>query len=275
MAGNPDSRFRLVALDVDGTLKPREGPITPRVRAAIADALAAGVHVTIATGRMFRSAAPFAHDLGLRTPIICYGGSVIRDPLTGETIYRQGIPAELARRVVAAGRARGLCVAAYVDDDLYVERVTPESAFSGYVARSRAQVVDDVERYLVAEPCHMAIASDEVRTRGLVHELRCELGPYLSVTSGHPLLAEIDHPEVSKGHALALLTEWLGLERSSVLAVGDDWNDVSMLQYAGLGVAMAGSPPEVLEAAAVVAPSADDDGVAWVLERYVLGRGDA
>lgn len=266
----PGPRFRLVALDVDGTLKPRDGPITERVQSAIAATVAAGVHVTIATGRMFRSALPFAQSLGLRTPIICYGGSVIRDPTTGATIHRQGIPEALARQVVEAARTRGLGVAAYVDDDLYVERLAPGSPFAGYVARASARVVEDVLAHLSGEPCHMAVVSDEVRTRSLVLDLRAEFGGRLSVTSGHPLLAEIDHPEVSKGRALALLAERLGIDRARVLAVGDDWNDITMLEYAGLGIAMGGASPEVLAAADDVAPSVADDGVAWALGKYVL-----
>lgn len=265
-----DCSFRLVALDVDGTLKPRNAPVTPRVQAAVAATLAAGVEVTIATGRMFRSALPFAQALGLRAPIICFGGAVIKDLTTQETLYRQSIPSSLARRVVEAGRARGLAVAAYVDDDLYVERVPPGPDFAGFVARSSARVVGDLLACLSDEPCHMAVISEEVRTRGLVLDLRAEFGDRLTVTSGHPLLAEIDHPEVSKGRALSRLAELLGIDRSQVLAVGDDWNDVAMLEYAGLGVAMGDARPEVLDVADVVAPSAAEDGVAWILTKYVL-----
>ena len=266
-----DHRFRLVALDVDGTVKPRNGPITPGVREAIARTLARGVEVTLATGRMFPSVLPFARELGLTAPVICLGGSCLRDPRTGATLFQQGIPLALAREVIAAGRERGLSVCAYVGDSLLVERVDPDSPFSGYVARARAEVVPDLLERLTADPGHMAVVSDEVRTRGLVRELRDVFGERLAVTSGHPLLAEIDHPSVSKAVALASLAERLGVEREQVIAVGDDWNDIPMLDYAGLGVAMGDATPEVLAAADVVAPTADEDGVVWVLERYVLG----
>ena len=269
--------YRLVALDVDGTLKPRNGPVTTRVRVAIAAAGAAGVHVALATGRMFRSTLPFAEALGLRTPIICNGGATIRDPASGAILYRQGIPLPLVRAVVVAARARGLSVAAYLDDDLRVERVSADSPFAGYVARAGAQVVDDHLEHLAVEPCHLAVVSDEARTRGLVRELQEEFGSTLAVTSGHPLLAEIDSPGVSKGAALAHLASLLGVPRTGVLAIGDDWNDIAMLDYAGLGIAMGDAQPEVLAVADVVAPSADEDGVAWALERFVLdgavGRG--
>lgn len=263
-------RFRLVALDVDGTLKPRNGPISPRVREAIAQTLARGVEVTLATGRMYPSVLPFARELGLTAPLICLGGAALRDPRTGATLFEQSIPLELACEVVAAGRDRGLSVCAYVGDLLFVERVDPASPFAGYVARSRAVVVPDLLAAFSGDPSHLAVVSDESRTRSLVRDLRDAFGDRLAVTSGHPLLAEIDHPSVSKAVALAHLAELLGVGREQVIAIGDDWNDVPMLEYAGLGVAMADATPEVLAAADVIAPTADEDGVAWTLERFVL-----
>jgi hypothetical protein len=220
---------------------------------------------------MFPSVQPFAQELGLTAPIICLGGAALRDPRTGATLFEQGIPLVLAREVIAAGRERGLSVCAYVGDYLFVERVDPGSAFAGYVARSRAEIVPDLLERLSADPSHMAVVSDEVRTRSLVRELQEVFGDRLAVTSGHPLLAEIDHPSVSKAVALDHVARRLGVEREQVLAVGDDWNDIPMLDYAGLGVAMADAAPEVLAAADVVAPTAAEDGVVWVLERYVLG----
>jgi Cof subfamily protein (haloacid dehalogenase superfamily) len=265
-----DRRFQLVALDVDGTLKPRNGPITPRVREAIGRCLARGVEVALATGRMFPSVLPFADELGLQAPIICLGGAMLRDPRTGATLLEQTIPLALAREIIALGREWGRAACAYVGDSLFVERVDPDSAFAGYVARSRAEVVADLLERLTKPPHHMALVSDEVRTRALVEELREHFGERLAVTSGHPLLAEIDHPGVSKGSALAHLAGRLGVEREGIIAIGDDWNDISMLEYAGLGVAMADATPEVLAAADAIAPSADEDGVAWALERYVV-----
>jgi len=266
-----DHRFRLVALDFDGTLKPRNAPITPGVRDAVARTLASGIEVTLATGRMFPSVLPFSQELGLTAPVICLGGAAIRDPRTGATLFERGIPLALAREVIAAARERGLSACAYTGDSLLVERVDPASAFAGYVARSRAEVVPDLLERLTADPSHMAVVSDEVRTRDLVRELREVFGERLAVTSGHPLLAEIDHPSVSKAVALARLAEHLGVKREQVVAIGDDWNDIPMLDYAGLGVAMGDAAPEVLAAADVVAPTAAEDGVAWVLEKYVLG----
>ena len=265
-------RYRLAAFDVDGTLKPRYRPITSRVRAAVGAARAAGVHVTIATGRMYRSAEGFVAELGLTAPVICYGGAVITDPQTGRPLHKRGVELREVQRIVEAGRARGLGVLASFDDHMLFERVPDDSPFADYARRNFASLVPDLVASLPDEPCHVALITSAERSKSLVLELRAEFGEALHVTSGHPLLAEIYHPEANKGVALARVAAMLGVKREAVLAAGDDWNDVAMLEYAGLGVAMADAAPEVRAVAGAVAPSADDDGVAWVVEEIVLSK---
>jgi hypothetical protein len=256
---------------VDGTLKPRDGPMTEAVVSAFSRAIAAGVPVTIATGRTFRSARPYALELGIGTPIICTGGALVRDPVTGGVLHRESIPFAAALRVIEIARAIELPVAAYYDDDVFVERVVPDSRFAGYVERTHATIADDLVTVLPGEPIHMAIVTDGDGTRKLVRDLQASIGEVVNITSGHPLLAEIDSLGASKGTALRWLADYLGIDRSAVLAVGDDWNDIAMMEYAGVSVAMGDSPPEVLAVADVVAPSASENGAAWVIERYVLG----
>jgi Cof subfamily protein (haloacid dehalogenase superfamily) len=257
--------------DVDGTLKPRDGPVTETVASAVRRAIDSGTLLTIATGRTFQSARPYAIDLGISVPIICTGGALVREPSTGLVLHRESIPLAAALRVVEIARAVGLPVAAYFDDELYAEGVVPDSPFGGYIERTHGRLAEDLIAVLPGEPIHMAVVTDGDRTRPLVRELQASIGDVVNVTSGHPLLAEIDALGASKGTALRWLVEYLGVDRSSVLAVGDDWNDVAMLEQAGVSIAMSDSPPEVLAVADAVAPPASEDGAAWVIERYVLG----
>ena len=264
-------RIELAAFDVDGTLKPRLGPLTPAVIAAAGRAISAGAKLTIATGRTFESARPFALELGIRVPIICTGGALVRDAGSGEVLHREQVPLAAARMVVEAARELGLPVAAYYDDVLFVERVVPDSPFAGYVERTHGTETSDLMSALPGEPIHMAIVTTGDGTRQLVRRLRESMRGAVNVTSGHPLLAEIDSAGASKGTALSWLAAHLGVEREEVLAAGDDWNDIEMLDYAGVAVAMRDAPPELLAVADVVAPPASEDGAAWVIDRYVLG----
>ena len=266
--------YRLIALDLDGTILPRGQPISPRVVQAIRAAVTLGIQVVLASGRMFRVLAPYAEQLGIDGPLICYGGALIRRALNGGVLYEQRLPQELACEVVQVGRELGLPIHAYVDDELYVEGLTPAHPMYARLRREYTHAVDDLDHFLRRNgppPHHMALVTARDR-EVLVRRLKERFGTRLNVTTGHPNLAEIDHPNVSKGTALRWLAEQLGIPREQVLAVGDDHNDLTMITYAGLGVAMGHAPAAVRAMAQVIVPSLDGDGIARVLEEYVLGR---
>lgn len=230
------------------------------------------MHVTIATGRLFSWVMPFAQQLGLTTPLISHHGALIKSPVDGTQLYHQGVPLPLAKEIILLARSRDLPVAAYIEDTVYADRLRPEWSVYPWLMKVGARDVGDLVAFLDREPTRVAIVTDASQTKSLVLELRDHFGSRLHVTSGHPLLTEISHPDVSKARGLARLAELLQIERSQILAVGDDWNDIEMLTYAGLGVAMADSSPEVKAAADYIAPAAEDDGAAHVLEKFVLGR---
>lgn len=251
---------------------PRFQSIRPKVAEAVEAAQATGVHVTIATGRMFAMVLPYAQELGLTTPLIAHHGAFIKNPISGEVLFHRGVPLPQAHEVIELARQRELPVAAYVDDVAYTDKLRPEWAAYPWLITIGAREVGDLASFLKAEPTRMAIVSEPEYTRQLVIELRDYFGSRLHVTSGHPLLVEMSHPDVSKALGLTVVAEHLGVDCSEVIAVGDDWNDIEMLTAAGLGVAMADSPPEVRAAADYVAPSAEDDGAAHVLEKFILSR---
>jgi len=269
-----DLPYRLVALDLDGTVMAKGRPIAPRVLAAVAEACRRGARVALATGRMYRSTAPFAAALGTNAPIICYQGAWVRDPASGATLYQRGIPVDLAHETVRLARDLGLIVNVYLDDEIHIEAITPtwQRYYDQATGASPPRVVGDMLGFLTREPTHLAMVTDADRTRALVEQVRAHFGGRLYVTTGHPLFCELSHPEVSKGRAVRFLAERLGVPREQVLAVGDNLNDLDMVEWAGLGVAMANSPPELLAAADAVVPTVHEDGVAEAIERFVLGE---
>ncbi len=264
------SAFRLVVLDVDGTLVERGQPVSPRVRRAIARAQEQGTIVTLASGRMFPLVEPFARELALRDPVICYGGALIVEPATGRPLFRRGVPLSLAREVIEEARARGLTARAYLDHKVYVDRLDPEAFNYESLRRVGARPVGDLVSFLTDDPSHLAIDAPADQTRPLVDDLRRRFGSRLNVTTGHPHLAEFSHLEVHKGSALAWLGRHLGIDLGETLAIGDDWNDIEMLRAAGLGVAVANAHPRVLAVARAIVPAVAEDGVAVALERFVL-----
>lgn len=266
------ARFRLIVIDVDGTLIERGKSISPRVHEAIARTQQRGVYVTLASGRMYLLLEPLVEMLGLRSPVICYGGALIVDPVTREPRYRRGVPLDLAREVIVAARSRALPARVYIDNRVFVDRIDPNAFNYESLTRVRATAVGDLLAFLQDDPTHLAVDAPPERTRSLVEEMRQIFHPRLHVTTGHPLLTEFSHPSVHKGSAVAWLARTLGIPLREVLAIGDDWNDVEMLHCAGLGIAVENAHPDVLAVAEEIVPSVADDGVAVALERFVLDR---
>ncbi|MCY3748374.1 MAG: Cof-type HAD-IIB family hydrolase [Chloroflexi bacterium] len=269
MAEGP--RIRLIAMDLDGTLVKGEQGITPRVRRAIDAARAAGIEVTIATGRMFRSARRFADDLQVTLPIICYQGSLVRDPVTGVTHQHDVLPIEPAQAAVQFARQRGLHVNAYIDDELYMEADTPEGRF--YAASSDVPItfVADLAAAVAVGSTKLVFVMDEDRVLDAVAALDEQFGSDVQATRSHPRFAELIRRDVSKGRALARVAEVANVPIEQTMGIGDNLNDLTLVQAAGIGVAMGDADPRVLASADWITGSYEDDGVAQALERLLNG----
>jgi hypothetical protein len=235
-----------------------------------------GVAVTISTGRMFSSARPFAEQLEFDVPLITYGGALVKNAGSGEVLYNRPLEPEVARRVIRFARERKVQVNFYLlngeDDELYAELTTYWGENYGRFSRVLFNRVPDLEALLErGNPLKLLLIDEEPAVDRWLLELRGQLGEQAHFAKSKPRFLEVDHPEATKGRALQELAAWLQVERSQVLAIGDSYNDIEMLEFAGLGIAVANAPPEVRRRAGHVTASNDKDGVAQALERFVLG----
>jgi Cof subfamily protein (haloacid dehalogenase superfamily) len=263
----------LVALDLDGTIMGRERSISQRVRYAIKRAIDQGHAVTIATGRGFTPTAHFAQDLGVNVPIICYQGALIQDHRHGRTVHSATIPLEVARDLIAFSQARQLNFQVYMQDDrAYVGEMNPVMARIAELSGIPVTAVGDLAGWLSQPPIKFLFFEQEEAVAELVRDMQAQFDGHLQVVRSWDRLIEATGPGVSKGGALARLAAHLGASRSGTMAVGDQDNDVSMIAWAGLGVAMGNGSPAAKAAADVIAPSLEADGAAWAIERYVLGE---
>jgi Cof subfamily protein (haloacid dehalogenase superfamily) len=261
---------KLVALDLDGTILNRDLQISERVQSAVRATIQKGVHVTIATGRMFKASSPYARILGLKTPIVCYQGAMIGDSETGEILFHQPVPVHLARDVIQLCQERGLHVNAYLDDELYVEQLSDEALFYAALSRVEAHVVGNLLEFLDRDTTKLVIVSDPETTTSLAKELAAKYAGVLYIARSYPIFTEVAHPDCSKSRGLDRLVEILGITPAECMAIGDNLNDIDMIRWAGTGVAIAGSSPEVLDAADHITASMDEDGAALAIERFVL-----
>jgi Cof subfamily protein (haloacid dehalogenase superfamily) len=263
-------------MDLDGTLVGPDLIVSPRNRAALRAAQAAGVIVTLATGRMLRGTLPFACDLALTTPVICYQGAMVAEPVTEAVLLHRTVPLALAREVLDLAEARGWHIHYYVDDVMYVDEMTPQvSLYTSIVTGAMPRAVGDLRGFLDqlpagCEPTKLLVIGDEAGTTATLVELRQRFTGRLYITRSLPTFAEVANRQCSKGTALAWLANRLGVAQRDTMAIGDALNDLEMVSWAGVGVAMGNAVPELAAAARYHTSSVEQNGVAEAIERYLL-----
>ncbi|MBD2180121.1 HAD family phosphatase [Planktothrix sp. FACHB-1355] len=278
-----DREIKLLVLDIDGTIAGESNQIREPVKQAIKAVQAKGVQVAIATGRMYRSALRFHQDIGSQLPLIVYQGALIKDPTTQKVLRHLPVAKKIALQLLdyfEQPELRSLLsVHFYINDRLYVRQITPETEI--YAQRSAIEPipVGDLRLALTGDngedicPTKVLALSDDTDTiERLLGSLKQQYTPAeLYLTKSVATFFEATNPWVNKGTAVRYLAEdILGLESGNVMAVGDNYNDVEMLEYAGVGVAMANSPFDVQAIAHWVAPSVEEDGVVAAIEKFIL-----
>jgi len=262
--------IRLIAFDLDGTLMGSNQIISPRVKQTIAQAQTQGVIITLATGRMFSATRPFAQQLNITAPLICYQGGWIQ-AREGEVLQRISLPVAQAAAAIRLGQTQGWHTVLYADGRLFIHAMPhPESLYHSLlgadltVGRPWPEILAEhtVDKVLyVAAPPQIA---------QMVPILNAHFGRDAEVVQSHKLFIEVVPRGVEKGRALAWLAQHLSIPQPEVLAAGDQGNDVSLVRWAGVGVAMGNAVAEVQQVADWVAPPVTEDGVAAILERFVL-----
>jgi Cof subfamily protein (haloacid dehalogenase superfamily) len=269
--------IQLLVLDIDGTISGQSNTVSEPVKRAVQLVQARGIRVAIATGRMYRSAKRFHHEIGSDLPLICYQGAWIAEPKTDERLRHNPLPQPIALDLIdllAQPAWSSLSVHCYVDDRLIVNDLSPDT--KAYTARSLIQpeVIPDLATFIARNiPTKLlALSSDTDCVTRLLHHVRDRYHPDdLYITTSTPYFFEATHPQANKGTAVKYLAEeYLGLQAHQVMAIGDNFNDLEMLIYAGVGVAMGDAPLGVSDRADWVAPSVEADGVVAAIERFIL-----
>lgn len=275
-----EKKYRLLAMDMDGTVLTGEKTISPRTRRAIEQALTEGKELLFATGRCPSEMGEYMRAFPKMKYALCLSGALIFDLSTGKALSEITISRQLAQQILDASAELDAMVNFYAGADVFVEKRRRNNldyfncgCFHG-LYESCAVWVDDIREvlrdrgdriYKINLYCH-----DEAnwnRARELLQDM-----PFLNYASGIPNNYEISPLGATKGDGLKRLSEVTGIPLSEMIAVGDEGNDLSMLHTAGLGVAMGNAIDEVKAAADVVTGDCDHDGVAQVIEKYLLDR---
>jgi Cof subfamily protein (haloacid dehalogenase superfamily) len=272
------SDYRLLAIDMDGTLLTSDKRISPRTVDALRKAADAGVTVALSTGRTTAELYDYRAELdGVISYAGLVSGGVVRNMTTGETLHAQSLDIDVARAVVAQGLAEHAMVQILTPEysvmtHADVDRM-PELGQGIYqrLALQWGHLVDDIAAFLEGHPSdackinlhHVDRASCE-RTHKVLEGLPVQ------VAAGESASIEVTPLGVTKAHGLELLSEHLGLSLAQTIVVGDGDNDLDAFSVAGLAVAMGNAVPEVMARAHAVVADNDHDGIAEAVERWIL-----
>ena len=243
--------------------------LRPRTREAIARVREAGAHVIVVTGRMVRSVLPYVAEAGLDDPVVCYQGAVVADPVGGEWLRHVPIPHAAALEAMAAVIDAGFHLNCYVDDELFVAEMTPQAEAYASFQHIPVHVVGDLRAWLDTDPTKLVAVGEPAALDALEAELKPRFAGKLFVSKSLPHFLEFAHPDVSKGSGLGFVAERLGFGPDETVACGDGENDRELLDWAGVGVAVANAHPDILARADLVVPPAQEEGVAALMERYL------
>jgi hypothetical protein len=278
----------MLALDIDGTLIGPEMELSPRLIAALGEAVRRGVKVSLATGRMPSSAVVFANRLGLVEPIIGHQGAIVRamparrepggtdaDPgarrgRIGRILSHQPMAPEVIADAVRWCWANGLSPHINTVERMIVQEGDPNFAdYSAYLGRE-AETVRNLAVDITTPMTKVIAVGEPGLPMTLIDEARRLFAGRASPTVSHPRFLEFVAPGVSKGRAVAWLAHRAGIPLGQVVAIGDALNDVEMIMDTGHGAAMATAPAEVRVASRYIAAAVEQDGAAALIEAIVL-----
>jgi len=274
--------YRILALDIDGTILDPYGRLPAAVREAVSAARRRGLWIVLCTGRRFRTALPWARELELEGTIVVNNGTLVKDIKSGETLRHVYLPVDEYASVISFVRRRGSPLV-YVDTyheqvDLITERCSKTHAYQrAYLSDNTEffRTVDDLRERPRPDVIMVSTMADEPTLTAMRDEAREEFGDRLRThtlinKNYQGLILELLSPLSGKWAALEAVAAEVNVTPEEIIAVGDDTNDIEMIRRAGLGIAMGNAAAEVKQAADLVVRSNAEGGVVEAIEKALL-----
>jgi Cof subfamily protein (haloacid dehalogenase superfamily) len=265
--------YKLVAADMDGTLLDSNGGISAKTIAAIKKAAEKNVIFTVCTGRPIQGVEKYSHALSLDVPFITYNGAMIVMGRSKEIIYQQDVEPEDARSVLKIARELGTTFIVWSNNKLYASTLNDKVHSYKQLSGVEPIKIEDDEMLVKQGITKLLWINTPEELTHYQDLLKSRLSDSISYYTSKPTFLEFVNSKVSKAVAMEKLGEHFGIRREEMIAVGDGYNDLSMIEYAGLGVAMENAPDEIKAKADFVTLSNDNDGIAYLLEKFIFSDG--
>ncbi len=266
--------YKMIVLDLDGTLTNRDKVITDRTKKALMEAQRRGKKVVLASGRPTYGVTPLAEELELEKYggfILSFNGGMITDCRTREVMFQKKLPLESNRRIVDLAQDQGVDILSYQGAWIITNNVEcPYAKLESKVNHLKLKQIEDMADYMTFSVPKFIMLDDGDYLALVEGRVKAALGKNFSVYRSEPYFLEIMPRGIDKAHSLGQLLDRLGMTQEEMIACGDGYNDMSMIKYAGLGVAMANAVLPVRNAADFITYSNNEDGVGYVVEKFML-----
>ena len=274
MPSRPDFPYRLAAIDIDDTLVGPNKQVSAENRAAIGRLQAAGCRVVLASGREHHSMAIYQQRLGLDDFVVANQGALVVHPASGHQLWRRPVDPALAARLLARGRAEGFDVLLATDEGFVASSTSPWITHNFAERDGTLRVhARDLEDEVTRAPLKVLWFGETSDIQAFSRVMTEELGEDAEVVITTAHLLEFNAPDATKATGVAAVARHYGIAQAEVMAFGDSHNDVPMLRWAGLGVAMPHALPEAHAVADLIAPEADPNhALAVVIDLLLAGE---
>ncbi|ADL07408.1 Cof-type HAD-IIB family hydrolase [Thermosediminibacter oceani] len=261
-------KYRLVVTDLDGTLLDNEKRVSSANIEAIKRLREAGIMFTIATGRGERAAGPFIKLLGIDMPAVLFNGGEIYDPSRGP-VYTSYLEKDVFHLVIDHFRNSEMGIVTFHHDRIFIADLKPSHDL--YLKREKVEVERLKDPEEVDEVNKILLVGDVPLAKKMMAELEKKAGIRINHVQSDRFYLEVIPDGVSKAEGLRKLCDILGIDRQSVVAIGDNMNDLSMIEFAGLGVAVENAEEEIKRAAGLIVPANTENGVAYLIKKIIEG----
>ncbi len=263
--------IKLIAMDLDGTLLNSDKLISPRNLSAIQAAKEKGVGVTIATGRMFLSAAYFGRQIGANVPLVCCNGSMVQALEGDRPIFVRHIEETAVQELLMLCHERGWYAQWYIGKQVYAEKFLPEYFYAYRTVKDFSIQETGTDFLSYTKSVIQCVIRDK---DGRIPEVVAEIGPRfanrIEPQQNTGFSVDLTPPGINKAVGIEALMNHLGITKEEVMVCGDADNDLAMLDFAGTSVVPANGQPEARALASYLTASNDEDGIAQAIEDLVL-----
>ncbi len=265
--GESIEMIKLVATDLDDTLFSKDLTITEKNLKAIEFLKQNGVILILASGRPYPSVKKVAYDLQNFYPMITYQGALVYNPKNDKKLYGCEIKPEDAKELVMLAKDEGIHVHIYIENIWYVEVMNEKTEYYKNLTKLEPHKVENLLEFIDRPVTKVLFFEEHERLKALKERLPKDFSKKFNIMFSKPFFLEFTDINVSKGNALKFLTEYYGLKREEVMAIGDGDNDISMIEYAGIGIAVDNAVEALKKASDFVVSKSDDSGFAEAIEK--------